>query len=218
MYNGNEGAVDVRGLYVVFLIILILFAYIPPKDLPVSDEDNLIIQRPIERFMGETSLMKVEYSFDSAPQNRTVGLFSTPGQCSLNIYCRPTGALIPSIHCYIITSDNRHEELVAVKFTAGPDPRKRSRIASWQVKLNGTLAEDELCLQCSRNNDIPCFKIDCLRRLTKEFNNSRFQYDFRAKKGPNSNSFVTGILQKCGLSYSIVDFPVGASGYEYVFN
>ncbi|HSE39330.1 MAG TPA: hypothetical protein VLH08_01080 [Acidobacteriota bacterium] len=218
-----------RGNYLILVLIIILSVVIHPVSkrdvLPFKTKNDLALMNRedqgigIEKFMPERSLVKIGYTADSPYKNESYDLSSEPGECSLYIYCRPTGAINPSVHCFIITHDRREADPIITKFTAGPDPKRRGLIASWRVERSKEkITHDVRCIQCSNDNDIPCYKIECLRKHTKEFNDSRFKYDYSATKGPNSNSFVTGILDKCGLSLSAVEFPDGATGYEYVFN
>jgi hypothetical protein len=213
-----SGAIVFRGICYILLLVSIISLRIP-ANLPDSTTQNL------EPFVTEYSSSETplpNFSFHQIHYEQLVNESSfsaiEEGSCTLQIFCRPTGAIKPSLHCYIITNDNRQQSPVTAKFTAGPDPKRRGNIASWKIEPVKDLIKDIPCVQCIETNQIPCLKIDCLRSLTKEFNESRLRYDFRAKRGPNSNSFVTGLLRKCGVEYSTVNFAAGANGYEYVFN
>jgi hypothetical protein len=50
--------------------------------------------------------------------------------------------------------------------------------------------------------------IDCLKRRTFEYDSAAYPYDYR---GPNSNSFIWWILNKCGLDISFM-----FSGWPYL--
>jgi hypothetical protein len=211
-----SGAIVFRGICFVLLLVSII-----SLRTPAAEPDNLL-KEPFDTEHSSFETPLPYFSFHQIRYNQLVSDSSFSdiegGSCTLQIFCRPTGAINPSLHCYIITNDNRQQSPVTAKFTAGPDPKRRGDIASWRIEPVRDPIKDVPCVQCIESNRIPCFKIDCLRSLTKEFNKSRLKYDFRAKRGPNSNSFVTGILKKCGVSYSTVNFAAGANGYEYVFN
>jgi hypothetical protein len=222
------GHIALRGYYFIcFFIIVVSTAIYPvskPEDHQVITKNELILNQEnngtrIEKFIQERSFVTIGYTHDLPFENETHDFNTELGECSLYIYCRPTGSINPSVHCFIITHDNRQRRQIVTKFTAGQDPKKRGTIHAWRVEQSKEkITKYVRCIQCGSNNNIPCYKIECLRKNTQEFNDTRFKYDYSAKNAPNSNSFVTGILDKCGFSLASVDFPDGATGYEYVFN
>jgi hypothetical protein len=221
------GDIALRGYYFICFFLIVVFTVIytasKPVDLRVRAKNELILNREnsgigIEKMMQERSFVTIGYSSHSPFENETHNLNTERGECSLYIYCRPTGSINPSVHCFIITHDNRDGLNIVTKFTAGQDPKKRGTIRAWGVeRSNEKITKDMRCIQCGSNNNIPCYKIECLRENTNEFSDTRFKYDYSARNAPNSNSFVTGILDKCGFSLTAVNFPDGATGYEYVF-
>lgn len=113
--------------------------------------------------------------------------------CSVQVKCRPVGALIGIVadHCYIVAKD---AQCKTWNIESGPNDRTGQNEAGASETL-GKGNREAWVTWTGWTRTADCKVVECMKRSVQNWNDAKIGYN---PLGPNSNSFASWIMQECG--------------------